>query len=137
MNQYNKIIQDLQPIISTKSSKNIWERMEKLRPHMAQAHSNYREQSKWKAKKKSTSKNGITEMIPKQSSFTLHVLSSFCQPTSLLSVQLTVNLKVSSILGLRWNFLWIFCTECACFDWQSQLFILLLHLLQTSIPGRN
>lgn len=59
-----------------------------------------------KRKKRSNFKNGITEMIPKQSSFTLQVLSSFCQTPSLLSVQLTVNLKVSSILGLRWNVLY-------------------------------
>lgn len=45
----------------------------------------------------------------------------FCQPTSLLSIQLTVNLKVSSILGLGWNFLRIFCTKYAGFNWQNQL----------------
>lgn len=39
MNQDAKILPDLQPIISTKSSKSIWEEKEKLWSHMAQADS--------------------------------------------------------------------------------------------------
>lgn len=77
MNQHDQIIQNLQPIISTKSSKSIWETKENLWPQMAQAESRQKKGRKSKGEKNITLKNGITEITPKQSNFTLHMLNSF------------------------------------------------------------
>lgn len=134
MNQHDKIIQDLQPI-STKSSKRIWEGRNygHTWPKLILTTRNKANQKGNKLILKMVS----LKLLQNKAILHFTCSASFCQLTSLLPIQLTVNLKVSNILGLGWDFLWIFCTKCACFDGQSQLLILLLHLFPTSIPGRN